>query len=158
MLFVSIIWNYFVTVPLGLCQYINKFSPIQRIIVLDVGSQLSQFVTDIYSCNTIKKEYVDRKIVDLKTLNSTTVMVLIHKISNPQIQFDQSLNKYYCSEIKNLKSQVRNRYNSKFNCLEKAPIIHSTDNDVETKKLLSILNRYFNSEIMTEIPLLKLNK
>ncbi len=153
MLFVSIIWNYFGKIPVEICQSLNNLSPIRSITVLHLGSHFRKFIEDVYSFNKIKQEYISKKVMDLETLPYRDVLIIHHELSEPELVYDSKEHSFFSMKSRFLKDEIRARFNQAFNCIDNAPIIHSTDNERETLELTKTLRDYYKvcpSETLNE--------
>ncbi len=142
MKFISIVWNYFDSIPFELIKYLNDISEIQNITLMKLDSDFARFVYDIYSIDGIKKEYITFKIEEMERLSSRDILIIYHKINVPYLYYNKDKDCNISKVVELLKIDIRDKFNIVYNCTSSAPIIHSTDNDVETLSLSKIILKY----------------
>jgi hypothetical protein len=144
---ISIIWNYFDEIPVEILTTFNQLSNIGRVDILALNELMPQFINDVYSIEEIKPEYVARKIDILSHLPKKAVLVIYHDLPGIDLQERPS----DLSAIQFIKHQIRDLYDSAYQCAKHNPIIHTTDNWRQGELLEQLLVKYYRANEVSSV-------
>lgn len=82
------------------------------------------------------------KIRNMKSTNNTKAVVFVVKIDNPTYRFNQENGISQCIETRKVKQQIRDEFADKIDGYFFDNLIRMSDNEEESKRVLSILEKY----------------
>lgn len=135
----GILWNMSDKFAREIMINIAIDNPVVQIRTYDLKDNLEQFIYDCYANDkvAIAKGWVDMKIEQLKKCKHAKIVAFIAEIDNPT--YNQSAK---CIEARAIKARIRTDFSKRMDNYFYDVLIHMSDNEAETKRLIEVFERY----------------
>lgn len=141
---VGILWNMGNKYAREMMLKIAIMQDVIQVRVYDLKDKYDSFVLDCYKGDdeAFQDGYIYEKIKNMKSTDDTRAIVFIVKIDNPTYKINEENGISQCIEARGIKQQIRDEYSSKIDGYFFDILIHMSDNEEESRRVLSILTKY----------------
>ena len=141
---VGILWNMGNKYAREMMLKIAIMQDVIQVRVYDLKDKYDSFVLDCYKGDdeAFQDWYIYEKIKNMKSTDDTRAIVFIVKIDNPTYKINEENGISQCIEARGIKQQIRDEYSSKIDWYFFDNLIHMSDNEEESRRVLSILTKY----------------
>jgi FkbM family methyltransferase len=154
-----LIWGHGLAYTKQILEIIRNCKDFEIIsIVKKPIGDIGKFVEDIYSCDSVPLKHLINKTRYLLNTPPEIIFILV-KNNNPQEMFfgEGSFRHIQCKLIKDVKEQIRNRFNprNRDGTRSENHVIHASDYESQVKHVLNVLNlpsvEYYTREPNSEL-------
>ncbi len=140
---IGIIWNVAFQYRNEILEIISQYSiSVNRHFEIDLGSQYSKFVDEVYRSEKIDEWKVKSKIYHMEFNDNRKVCIVFFEVDSKVQRYHIKKRKYVFSKLQDLKDVVRNSYKSKIKNYFFDIIFHCTETDKEFKECKEIIKKY----------------
>ena len=141
---VGILWNMGNKYAREMMLKIAIMQDVIQVRVYDLKDKYDSFVLDCYKGDdeAFQDGYIYEKIKNMKSTDDKRAIVFIVKIDNPTYKINEENGISQCIEARGIKQQIRDEYSSKIDGYFFDNLIHMSDNEEESRRVLSILTKY----------------
>ena len=132
-------------------EYISKYHDIKSFEIVQIcDDKFEQFIYELYEIDFANPRKVALKIDLLLNSPVYNLGVLKIRISKPNMEVQDILNRVRCESVGDLKDRIRKKYKARIPNYTYDVIIHSTEVNYQNNKVLKILKKYACSSVTTK--------
>jgi len=141
---IGILWNMGNKFAREIVLKININQDVIQVREYDLKDRYDEFVLDCYRGDNeaYQDGYIYEKIKNMKATNNTKVIAFVVQIDEPTYVINQTNGNKQCMEARKIKQQIRGEYASKIEGYFFDNLIHISDNEEETQRVQSVLEKY----------------
>jgi len=141
---IGILWNMGNQYSREMMLKIAIMQDVIQVRVYDLKDSYAAFVLDCYRGDdeAFQDGYIYDKITNMKNTNNTKAVVFILKIDSPTYKLNEENGINQCLEARKVKQQIRDEYSRKIDGYFFDNLIHMSDNEEESQRVLGILHKY----------------
>lgn len=138
---VGIIWNKGYKLYKEILEDINIMQEVVIARSYNLSSEYEQFILDCYLGDeeAYQDGYIYDKIRSMSDEKLREIIVFAIKIENPTYKFNLENNNIQCEQTREIKKYIRNKYSLQIDGYFFDNLIHISDNDEETLKMLEVI-------------------
>lgn len=141
---IGVIWNMGNKFAREIMLKIAINQDVIQVRVYDLKEKYDSFVLDCYNGDdeAFYGGYIYEKIKNMKKTSNTKAIIFTVKIDNPTYSFNKENGVSQCIESRAIKQKIRDEYSNKIDGYFFDTLIHMSDNEEESQRILKILNKY----------------
>jgi len=132
-------------------EYISKYHDIKSFEIVQIcDDKFEKFIYELYKIDFANPRKVALKIDVLLNSPVYDLGVLKIRISKPNMEVQDILNRVRCESVGDLKDRIRKKYKDRILNYTYDVIIHSTEVNYQNNKVLKVLKKYACSSVTTK--------